>query len=740
MNFKKTSKLLAPVLILALIITSSFSSVVFGDTNVNEYKGTKTDLKQIDQLTNDPESKDFAGYTVKIDTGISNRMADDIEDADNAEQLTDDFVQVENPEDVLEFADPEQISYIEPNYYIYPDDVMGNPNDVITNYPNDPQLGTEGIDPITSDVSFKYNQWNIETVKAKKAWEEGLRGNGVKIGFIDTGFHNTYSDMEKSRVVQGRNFYGGGTSTNVKGSSLHGTRVASVLYSTINNNQGIAGLTDKVTMVPLMVGNGTNLSTGADVVRAIEYARSIGVQVINMSMGMDQPYQPMEEQINYFALEGGIFVTSGGNQKRVEPRYPAGCYNSVAVGGITKTGASWQDSEKGSNHNETIDVVAPAKSVVHLLGTGTGTSYASPHVAALAVMAKQYSKGKINVTEFRELLHDSAAKHPNMNGKERDDYYGHGIVDYEEFLNQITPENSNGTKPVIPYPVYYTPNGGTLNGSGINFYYGTTNFKLPNPKRTGYTFKGWYNNPSLAGSPVTHIYAGETGAKYFYAKWEANTYTIKFNVNKGKKIKTKSKKVRYNSAVGKMPVPKRSGYKFAGWHTKKKGGTQYSRYRVYTNTKSITLYAQWTKDNTFTFYPNGGKVNKYKKVVKRGKKIGTMPVPTRNGYNFLGWYTKKKGGKQYTSSMLYDTRKNKKIYAHWTKKQIVKFNANGGRIKKYSKAISKGKKLGTLPKPTRKGYKFKGWYTNKKKGTIRNKSSIVKIAGNFTLYARWQKR
>ena len=42
------------------------------------------------------------------------------------------------------------------------------------------------------------------------------------------------------------------------------------------------------------------------------------------------------------------------------------------------------------------------------------------------------------------------------------------------------------------------------------------------PTRTGYTFGGWFESADFAGSAVTEIAAGSTGAKTFYAKWTEN--------------------------------------------------------------------------------------------------------------------------------------------------------------------------------------------------------------------------
>ena len=64
----------------------------------------------------------------------------------------------------------------------------------------------------------------------------------------------------------------------------------------------------------------------------------------------------------------------------------------------------------------------------------------------------------------------------------------------------------------------------------------------------------------------------------------------------------------------------------------------------------------------------------------------------------------------------------------------VTFNANGGSGGK-TRSVAKGKAVGTLPKATRKGYKFKGWYTKKSGGT--KIKATTKATKNVTYYAQW---
>jgi uncharacterized repeat protein (TIGR02543 family) len=142
---------------------------------------------------------------------------------------------------------------------------------------------------------------------------------------------------------------------------------------------------------------------------------------------------------------------------------------------------------------------------------------------------------------------------------------------------------------------------------------------LPTPTRAGYNFIGWFTAPE--GGEKVDATTTLTGNVTLYAKWEAPksntgddknakdtkkpeqsaknktvaTYKVKFNVNKGKAL-PKSKRfklVKKGKAIGKLVKAKRSGYKFKGWYTKKKGGKKITtKYKIKKNT---TLYAHWGK-------------------------------------------------------------------------------------------------------------------------------------------------
>ena len=117
------------------------------------------------------------------------------------------------------------------------------------------------------------------------------------------------------------------------------------------------------------------------------------------------------------------------------------------------------------------------------------------------------------------------------------------------------------------YTVTLHANGGTIaDGKDVTGYTYGVGATLPTDvTRTGYTFKGWYDNEGLTGSPVTAIGGTETGNKEYWAKWEINQYTITFKPENGKADITITQD--YGTAITAPADPTREGYTFIGWDT-----------------------------------------------------------------------------------------------------------------------------------------------------------------------------
>ena len=233
---------------------------------------------------------------------------------------------------------------------------------------------------------------------------------------------------------------------------------------------------------------------------------------------------------------------------------------------------------------------------------------------------------------------------------------------------------------------------------------------------------------------TAHNYAIENNIAF-----QLSSYLITFDANGGSVLVT-TKKVVYGSTYGTLPNPTRTGYDFTGWYTSVNGETKVVSSSKVSNTNSHTLYAQWTpKRYTISYQANGGVAAGTSKIVTYGSAYGTLPIPTRSGYTFTGWYTAASGGSRITESTTVRSTNSHTLYAQWTpKRYTITYQASGGVAAGTSKIVTYGAAYGTLPTPTRTDYIFTGWYTSKNGGTRVTAATIMKQAENHSLYAHWK--
>ena len=132
------------------------------------------------------------------------------------------------------------------------------------------------------------------------------------------------------------------------------------------------------------------------------------------------------------------------------------------------------------------------------------------------------------------------------------------------------------------YAVTLNTNGGTINSGNVTEYTYGVGATLPTDvTRTGYTFKGWYDNENLTGSPVTAIGDTETGNKEYWAKWEINQYTITVKPENGKADITITQD--YGTPIT-APTLTREGYQFNGWD---------KAFPTTMPAENLTITAQW---------------------------------------------------------------------------------------------------------------------------------------------------
>ena len=262
------------------------------------------------------------------------------------------------------------------------------------------------------------------------------------------------------------------------------------------------------------------------------------------------------------------------------------------------------------------------------------------------------------------------------------------------------------------YAVTLNTNGGTINNGNVTGYTYGVGATLPaadDMTYTGHTFKGWYDNENLTGSPVTAIGGAETGNKEYWAKWEINPYTITFDTNGGSEIAPITQD--YGTEITAPDNPTRKGYTFKGWD-KEIPKTMPA--------ENITVKAQWEINQyTITFDTNGG--SEIAPITQDyGTEITAPDNPTRKGYTFKGW------DKEIPETM---PAENITVKAQWEINQYtITFDTNGGsEIAPITQDY--GTEITAPDNPTRKGYTFKGWD---------KEIPETMPAENITITARWK--
>ena len=261
------------------------------------------------------------------------------------------------------------------------------------------------------------------------------------------------------------------------------------------------------------------------------------------------------------------------------------------------------------------------------------------------------------------------------------------------------------------YAVTLNTNGGTINNGNVTGYTYGVGATLPaadDMTYTGHTFKGWYDNENLTGSPVTAIGGAETGNKEYWAKWEINQYTVTVKPENGKAdiIITQD----YGTPIT-APTLTREGYTFKGWD-KEIPETMPA--------DNITVKAQWEINQyTIAFDTNGG--SEITPITQDyGTEITAPDNPTRKGYAFKGW------DKEIPKTM---PAENITVKAQWEINQYtITFDTNGGsEIAPITQDY--GTEITAPDNPTRKGYTFKGWD---------KEIPETMPAENITITARWK--
>lgn len=278
------------------------------------------------------------------------------------------------------------------------------------------------------------------------------------------------------------------------------------------------------------------------------------------------------------------------------------------------------------------------------------------------------------------------------------------------------------------------------NDGKVNLYtvWDEITYTLPVPERENYTCIGWSDGTSThnCGEKIT-VLSDIT----LTAQWVKTTGTVYFNPVDGE-CDIDSKSVSSGDAYGELPTATLENHTFLGWFTEIIDGTQITSESIKENADDETLYAHYyEKDYILTFDANGGSCDIASKTIRNGEAYGSLPTPTKDNHEFLGWFTSVDGDVQIIADAVKSSSGDETVYAHWKElPYVLTFDANGGNCDVTSKQVEVGKPYGELPTPTREDYTFLGWFTSIDGGIEMTAESVKASSGNETVYARWYEK
>lgn len=173
----------------------------------------------------------------------------------------------------------------------------------------------------------------------------------------------------------------------------HGTHVAGVIISNVDNGYGIAGVCPNCQVINMKVMDEYNGVDTQTLVNAVLLSVSNGAEIISMSLGGSE-YSSYEDYVfTELTKQGIIFVGASGNDGTYEKSYPAGYNSVIAVGATDNTDSIASFSNRGS----WVDIYAPGEQIISSCGYSkycfsSGTSMATPIVSGVIGLMKSMRK------------------------------------------------------------------------------------------------------------------------------------------------------------------------------------------------------------------------------------------------------------------------------------------------------------------------------------------------------------
>jgi uncharacterized repeat protein (TIGR02543 family) len=491
----------------------------------------------------------------------------------------------------------------------------------------------ESTEIITSD-QYIADQYALTYTGIADAWSITEGDPNVVVAVIDTGIDIYHPELISSIASTGYNSVtdqvGLEHAIDDRG---HGTQVAGVIAADKDNGIGIAGAAPNVTIMPIKANvfyydsNGKLVTTSAfrdsDVINSIMFAISQEVDIINLSLSNATYNSLVQQAINQAEAAGILVVAAAGNNggtnntevARSRYMYPASYEYSLSAASVSDN----MLRSFFSTYNDKVDLAAPGHNIVTTTRGGyytviSGTSFASPYIAAMAAMLKSVYP-EMTPADIREKLISTAI---DVGAAGYDVEHGHGIANiYDALSSDMTTVSFNTVGGTTVPPVKIIP--------------GSTVEEPVEPLKEHHDFAGWYRD-SLYANPFSFDTVIESST-VLYAKWAPKQYTVNY-YNDGAIIGSET--INYGELLTSQPLMVKEGYEFTGWYTNSNVLFDTTK----TPTGTIDLHARWSVKSYSIIYMNhdGSIYEQYTYSYDANLASHLHPAgPLKDYYDFSGW-------------------------------------------------------------------------------------------------------
>jgi len=343
------------------------------------------------------------------------------------------------------------------------------------------------VDTIKHQPGWNHSKTLFEEAeKYSKQQGRTVGGEGIRIAQLDTGYTD-HPEIDNMLKDGGYDVWGRDLNAEdelLRGFLLqpsHGTATASVIIGSDKPipNVGKIGVAPLVDMIPIRISPSVVHIFTSTILLGVLRSLERDVDVITMSMGGAPPRQTWRLAAREAYEKGVIWVTAAGNIVDWVV-WPARYSETIAVAATDFNDKPWEDSCRG----KAVDISAPGHEVyvgyVNKRGencykNGSGTSYATPHVAAAAAVWLAHHGNDLQiyaeqpwqrVEAFQHCLKKSA-RVPNKWNKNE---FGAGILDVNALLREKLPKPSKLKKRLTPTPMSQTQTE-TINMVSKEIYY-----------------------------------------------------------------------------------------------------------------------------------------------------------------------------------------------------------------------------------------------------------------------------